>query len=76
VNQVSNDNIHQSSKTISYDKDIHLLSSVAREKVGDLSLNMCFIFQSNNCNNILKCVIGYYMFTLARGTEANGYLNH
>jgi hypothetical protein len=30
-------------KTISSDKDIHSLSGVAKEKVGDLSLNMCSI---------------------------------
>jgi hypothetical protein len=37
---------HPSSlKAISNDKDIHSLSSVAREKVEDLALNMCSIIQ-------------------------------
>jgi hypothetical protein len=40
---VNNDNIHQSLEAIFGDKDIHLLSSVAKEKVGDLFLNMCSI---------------------------------
>jgi hypothetical protein len=39
VSQVSNDDVHQGLETISGDKDIHSLSSVARKKVGDLLLN-------------------------------------
>ncbi len=37
---------HQSSKIVSSDKDIHLLLGAAREKVGDLPLNMCSIFKA------------------------------
>jgi len=33
---VNNDNVHQSSKAIFGDKNIHLLSGVVKEKVGDL----------------------------------------
>jgi len=60
VSQVNNDNIHQSLEALFGDKDIHSLLSVVREKVRDLPLNMCFTFQSNSYNNILKCVMGYY----------------
>ncbi len=76
MNRVNNDNIHQSSKVVFGDKDIHSLLGVAKEKVGDLPLNMCSIFQNNNWNNILKCVVGYCTFTPAKGTKANGCLNH
>jgi hypothetical protein len=41
VSQVNNENVHQSTKIVSNNKNIHLSSSVAREKVGDLPLNMC-----------------------------------
>jgi hypothetical protein len=58
----NNDNIHQSSKIIFGDKDIHSLLGLVKEKVGDFLLNMCSIFQNNNCNNIPKCVVGCYMF--------------
>jgi hypothetical protein len=59
ASQVNNDNVHQSSEVVFGDKDIHSLSSVVREKVGDLPLNMCSTFQDNNYSNILKCVVGY-----------------
>jgi hypothetical protein len=59
--QVNNDNIHQGLKAIFGDKDIHLLSSLVNEKVGDL-LNICFILQSNNYDNIPKCIMGCYTF--------------
>jgi len=44
-------------------KNIHLSSIVVKEKVGDLPLNMCSTLQNNSCNNIPKCVVGYYTFT-------------
>jgi hypothetical protein len=72
ANWVNNDNIHQSSKIVSGDKDIHLSLGVAREKVGDLHLNMCSTFQSNNYNNISKCVMGYHMFTPTRASKQMG----
>ncbi len=63
VNHVSNDKVYQSTKVIFDNKNIHLLSDVVKEKVGDLRLNMCFVLQSNSYNNISKCVMGYYTFT-------------
>ncbi len=72
VNWVSNDNVHQSMKTISGDKNIHLSSNVAKEKVGDLPLNMCSTFQNNSCNNIQKCVVDCYMFILAWAPKQMG----
>jgi hypothetical protein len=62
VSQVSNDDVHQGLEVVFGDKDIHSLFDVAREKVGDLLLNMCSILQINNYNNIPKCIVGYYMF--------------
>jgi hypothetical protein len=44
ANWVSNDDVHQSLKVVYDDKNIHLLSDVVREKVGDLPANMCSIF--------------------------------
>jgi hypothetical protein len=58
MNHVNNDDIHQGPKTVSGDKDIHLSSSVRRKKVGDLSLNMCSTLQTNNYDNIPKCIGG------------------
>jgi hypothetical protein len=62
VNQISNDGIHQGPKVVSGDKDIHSSSGVVRDKVGDLLLNMCSTFQNNSCDNIPKCIMGYYTF--------------
>jgi hypothetical protein len=42
---INNDNIRQSPKIVSGDKDIHSLSGVVREKVGNLFLNMCSTLQ-------------------------------
>jgi hypothetical protein len=67
LNYVNNDNIHECLEIVFDDKDIHSLLGVTRENVGDLSLNMCFTLQSNNSNNISKCVVGCYMLTLAQG---------
>jgi hypothetical protein len=36
ANQISNDDVHQGLETVFGNKDIHLLSGVAREKMGDL----------------------------------------
>jgi hypothetical protein len=72
VNHVNNDNIHQGLEANSNDMDIHLLLSVAREKVGDLPLNICSIIQSNNYDNIPKCIVGYYTFILARPPKQMG----
>jgi len=58
MNHVNNDDIHQGPEAISSDNDIHLLSNRVREKVGDLSLNMCSTFQINNYDNIPKCIRG------------------
>ncbi len=41
ASQVNNDDVHQGPKVFFDDKDIHPSSSVAKEKVGDLLLNMC-----------------------------------
>jgi len=56
--------INQGSKVVYDNRDIHSSLGVARKKVGDLFLNMCFILQNNNCNTILKCIVHYYKFTL------------
>ncbi len=69
ASQVNNDNVHQSLEVVYSDNDIQSTSNVAREKVGDLPLNMCSIFQNNSCNNISKCIMNYYMFTLARALK-------
>jgi hypothetical protein len=57
---------------VSNDKDMHLLLGVAREKVGNLPLNMCYTFENNNCNNISKCIMGYYTFTPTRALKQMG----
>jgi hypothetical protein len=62
MNHVNNDDIHQGLKVVSNDKDIHLSLGVAREKVGDLPLNMCSILQINSYDNIPNCIVGYCMF--------------
>ncbi len=72
VNWVSNDNVHQSMKIISSDKNIHLSSCMAREKEGDLPLNMCSILQNNSYNNIMKCVVGCCMFIIAWALKQMG----
>jgi hypothetical protein len=60
---VNNDDVHQGLKAIFCDKDIHLLLSVTKEKVGDLFLNMCSTFQNNSFDNISKCIMGYCTLT-------------
>ncbi len=51
ANQVTNDDVHQSSK------NIRSSSGLAREKVGDLPLNMYSILQSNNIQSISWVVV-------------------
>jgi hypothetical protein len=72
ANWISNDNIHQSSKTISSDKKIRLSSSVGREKVRDLLFNIFSTLQNNNYNNILKCVMGSCTLTPIRTLKQMG----
>jgi hypothetical protein len=56
-NRINNDNVHQNTKAISGSKNIHSLLGMVKEKVGNLPLNMCSLLQSNNCNNIPKCLV-------------------
>jgi hypothetical protein len=72
VNQVNNDDVYQGPKVISGDKDIHLLSGLVKENVGDLPLNMCFTLQNNTYNSIPKCIMGCCTFTLARAPKKMG----
>jgi len=72
ASRISNDDIHQGPKVVSSDKDVHSLSSVAREKVGNLLPNMCSTFQSNSCDSILKCMVGDYMFTFTKAPKKMG----
>jgi hypothetical protein len=53
-------------EAISKNKDIHFSSDVAKEKVGDLLLNMCSTLQNNSYKSILKYMMGYYTFTPAK----------
>jgi hypothetical protein len=55
--------IKSRTKVVSSNKNIHLSLDVLKEKVGNLPLNMCSVFQSNSYNNIPTCVMNYYMFT-------------
>jgi hypothetical protein len=71
---VSDDDVHQGSKVVSSDKDIHSSLGVARKKVGDFPLSMCSILQNNSCNSILKCIVGYCMFTLLKAPKQMGTL--
>jgi hypothetical protein len=48
------------------DNDSHSSLNVAREKVGDLLLNMHSTLQNNSCNNISKCTVGCYTLALIR----------
>jgi hypothetical protein len=72
ANQVNNDNVHQSMEVVSSNKNIHLSTSVATKKVGDLPLNMCSTLQSNSCNSISKCVVGYYTLTFIKALKQMG----
>jgi hypothetical protein len=74
VNQVNNDDIHQSPKVISGDKNIHLLSGVAREKVGDIPMNMSSTLQINSYGSILKCIVNWCTFTPTPGHQSEWIL--
>jgi hypothetical protein len=54
---ISYDNIHWNSKAIFNDMNINSTSNVTKEKVKNFSLYMCFTFQNNSCNNILKNIM-------------------
>ncbi len=69
---VNNDDIHQGPKTIFGDKNIHLSLDVAKEKVGDLLLNMCSSLQNNSYYNISKCIVGCYMLILVGALKQMG----
>jgi hypothetical protein len=66
--RVNNDDVHQGLK-ITGDKNIHSFLSVVREKVGNLPLNICSTLQSNSCDNISKCIMGYCTLTLAKALK-------
>jgi hypothetical protein len=68
----SNDSVNQSMGIVFNNKNIHLSTSVEKEKVGDFPLNMCSVLQSNNRKNISKCVMGYYTFTSIRALKQMG----
>jgi uncharacterized protein (UPF0297 family) len=59
-------------KVVFGDKDIHSSSSVVKEKVGNLLVNMCSTLQSNSYNNIPKRIVGYYMFIPTRAPKKMG----
>jgi hypothetical protein len=69
ANQINNDNVHQSMEAIVHNKNIHSSLGVVREKVGNLPLNMCSTLQNNSCNNIPKCVMGYFTLTPTRASK-------
>ncbi len=69
MNRVNNDDVHQGLEIVSSDKDIHSLSNVVREKVGDLYFKHVFHIQNNSCNDNLKCIMGCYTFTLTRALK-------
>jgi hypothetical protein len=69
ANYVNNDNVHQSSKVVSGDKDVHSSLGMVKEKIKDLLLNICSILQSNSCANILKCVMGCCTLTCIRASK-------
>jgi hypothetical protein len=56
-------------KIVFSNKNIHSLSSVAREKVRDLPLNMCFALQNNSYNSILKSIVNCCTLTHTRASK-------
>jgi hypothetical protein len=48
------------------DKDIPLSLAMTREKVEKLFINMCSTLQSNNCDNIMKCIESCCIFIPTR----------
>jgi hypothetical protein len=72
MNRINNDDIHQGAEIIFGDKGIHSLLNVAKEKVGDLPLDMCSTLQNNSYDNIPKCIVGYYTLTPTRAPKQMG----
>jgi hypothetical protein len=72
ANSVNNNDVHRGLEVVSNGKDIHSLLDVTKEKVGDLPLNMCSILQSNNYDNVLKYIVGYYMLTPTKAPKQMG----
>ncbi len=62
ANWVNNDDVHQGLKVISTDKNIHSSSGMAKEKVGDILLNMYSTLQINSHDSYLKCIVGWFTF--------------
>ncbi len=60
--------ISQGSKIVSSDDDIHLSPCMVGEKVGNFFLYVSSIFWQDNCNDILKHIMGHNVFTLAHAT--------
>ncbi len=69
---INNDNVHQSLEVIFGGKDIHSSLGVAGGKVEDFPLNMCSTLQSNNYNNIPKCVVDCCTLTPIRAPKQMG----
>ncbi len=69
VSWVNNDDVHQGLKAIFNDNDIHPSSSVEREKVENLPLNMCCTLQNNSYDNILKSIVNYCTLTPTRAPK-------
>jgi hypothetical protein len=69
ASRVNNDDVHQGPKTIVGDKDIHSSSSVVKEKVGDLPLNMCSTLQNNSYDSISNCIMSYYTIIPIRASK-------
>jgi hypothetical protein len=60
------------SKAVFGDKDIHSSASVAKEKVGDLLVNMCSTLQSNSYDSTPKRIVGYFMFIPTKAPKKMG----
>ncbi len=72
ASQINHDDVHKGLEIVFGDKDIHSSSAIAREKVGNLLLNMCSTLQSNSYDSILKCIMGCCVFILARALKQMG----
>jgi hypothetical protein len=69
MSQIDNDNVHQGSKTILGDDNIHLSLCVVGGKVRNFFVYMSSIFQCDNCNGILKHIMGCNAFNPAWAME-------
>jgi hypothetical protein len=65
LHHINNDNVHQGSKIVFGDDNIHSFPCMAGEKVGNLSLYMNSILQHNSCNVISKRIMDCNAFTFA-----------